>query len=73
MYLLDYGLMVQLPTGQVRLLGTPILLSRGYRCAVSHGVKRQRREADHQPPSSAEVKNDGCVPPRPHIFSWTDE
>jgi hypothetical protein len=31
--------------------------------AVSPGVKRQRREADHLPLSSAEVRNSGAVPP----------
>jgi hypothetical protein len=32
------------------------------------GLKRPRREADHSPPSSAEVKNGEVVPPlsRPH-------
>jgi hypothetical protein len=34
--------------------------------ALSAGVKRQGREADHSPPSSAEVKNDGPVTPLPH-------
>jgi hypothetical protein len=29
------------------------------------GVKRPGREADHLPPSSVEVKNDGVVPPLP--------
>jgi hypothetical protein len=33
--------------------------------AVSPRVKRQEREADHSPPPSAEVKNDGAIlPPR---------
>jgi hypothetical protein len=27
-------------------------------------------EADHPPPSSAEVKNGGAVPPHPHTASW---
>jgi hypothetical protein len=35
---------------------------------LSPGVKRQGREADHSPPSSAEVKNDGATPPLPHVF-----
>jgi hypothetical protein len=30
--------------------------------AVSVGVKRQKREADHSPPSSAEVKNSEAIP-----------
>jgi hypothetical protein len=33
-------------------------------------VKRPRREADHSPPSSAEVKNGGAIPPLPHLPSW---
>jgi hypothetical protein len=36
----------------------------------SAGVKRLRREADHSPPSSAEVKNGGSIPPLPHTSSW---
>jgi hypothetical protein len=40
-----------------RLWGPPNLLSNGYRGAVlSPRVKRQGREADHSPPTSAEVK-----------------
>jgi hypothetical protein len=38
--------------------------------ALSPGVKRQEREADHLPPSSAEVKKGGAIPPLPHISSW---
>jgi hypothetical protein len=34
------------------------------------GVKRQGREANHSPPSSADVKKGGTVPPLPHMFSW---
>jgi hypothetical protein len=29
-----------------------------------------RGEAAHSPPSSAEVKNGGAIPPLPHIPSW---
>jgi hypothetical protein len=32
-------------------------------------VKRQRREADHSPPSSVEIGNGGAIPPLPHISS----
>jgi hypothetical protein len=32
---------------------------------LSPGVKRPGNEADHTPPSSAEVKNGGIVPPFP--------
>jgi hypothetical protein len=38
--------------------------------ALSLGVKRQGPEADHSPPSSAEVKNYGGIPPLPHMSSW---
>jgi hypothetical protein len=38
--------------------------------ALSPGVKRQGREADHSPPSSADVKKGGPIPPLPHISSW---
>jgi hypothetical protein len=41
--------------------GPPSLLSNGYQ-----GVKWQGPEGDHSPPSSAEVKNDGLIPPLPH-------
>jgi hypothetical protein len=34
------------------------------------GIKRPGREADHSPPSSAEVKNGGALPPLPHMSSW---
>jgi hypothetical protein len=33
---------------------------------ASPGMKRQRRKADHSPPSSADVKNGGAIPPLPH-------
>jgi hypothetical protein len=32
---------------------------------LSHGVMRQRRETDHSPPSSVEIKNGGAIPPFP--------
>jgi hypothetical protein len=38
------------------LWGPPSLLSNGYQGLLSLGVKRPGREADHSPPSSAEVK-----------------
>jgi hypothetical protein len=39
--------------------------------AFSSGVKRQGREADHSPPSSAEV-NCGAIPPLSRKFSRRD-
>jgi hypothetical protein len=36
--------------------------------ALSRGVKRQGLEADYPPPSSAEVKKVGAIPPLPHVF-----
>jgi hypothetical protein len=37
--------------------------------AIFPGVKRQGREADHSPTSSAEVKNGGAIPPIPDTSS----
>jgi hypothetical protein len=37
--------------------------------AVLTGAKRLRREADRSPPSNAKVKNNGVVPPLPHVFT----
>jgi hypothetical protein len=50
-----------------RLWGLPSLLSNGYRGALSLGVKRPGREADHSPQSSAKVKNGGAISLLPHI------
>jgi hypothetical protein len=33
------------------------------------GAKWPGREADHSPPSNAEIKNDGVIPPLPHMSS----
>jgi hypothetical protein len=38
--------------------------------ALSPGLKRQGREADHSSPSSAEVRSDGSIPSLPYISSW---
>jgi hypothetical protein len=35
---------------------------------VSSGVKRQEREADHSPPSSAQRKNSGTIHPPLRTF-----
>jgi hypothetical protein len=39
---------------------------------LSWGVKRQGREADHSPPSSAKVKESGSIPPLPQyaFMAW---
>jgi hypothetical protein len=36
---------------------------------LSPAVKRPKRETDHSPPSGAEVKNGGAIPPLPHMSS----
>jgi hypothetical protein len=36
-------------------------------------VKRQRREADHSPPSSVEVNNGGAIPPFLNTSPWRGE
>jgi hypothetical protein len=36
---------------------------------LSPEVKRAGREAGHSPPTSAEVKNGGAIPPLPHMSS----
>jgi hypothetical protein len=36
--------------------------------ALSTRVKRPGRDADHSPPSGAEVKKGGAIPPPPYIF-----
>jgi hypothetical protein len=38
--------------------------------SLSPWVKRPRCEADHSPPSSADVKNGGATSPLPHTSSW---
>jgi hypothetical protein len=38
--------------------------------AVSQGVKREEHKAGHSPPSSAEVKNGGVIPPLLHMSPW---
>jgi hypothetical protein len=40
--------------------------------AVSLGVKRTVREADHSPPSGAEVRHGRAISPLPHTSSWCD-
>jgi hypothetical protein len=38
--------------------------------ALLPGIKRPGREVDHSYVPSAEVENDGAIPPTPHISSW---
>jgi hypothetical protein len=45
------------PPRPERFWSPPSLLSNGYREALPLGAKGPRREANHSPPSSAEVKN----------------
>jgi hypothetical protein len=48
--------------------GPPNLLSNGYWGALSPGVKRPRREADHSPPASVEVKKMWIYTSPPYAF-----
>jgi hypothetical protein len=49
-------------TSILTLVPTQTLIQRILR-ALSLGIKRQEHEADHSPPSSAEVKKVGAIPP----------
>jgi hypothetical protein len=53
-----------------RLRGPPSLISNGYKGVLSSGVKRQGREADHSPSTSAEIKKCGSRYPSPHTPFW---
>jgi hypothetical protein len=54
-----------IPIASRPVWGAPGLPSNG-----RGGVKRQGREAEHSPPSDAEVKNSEATPPLPHASSW---
>jgi hypothetical protein len=71
----DQGIGVRVPVGlrifssprrPDRLWGPLNLLSNGYRRGSFPGGKAARRGAHHSPPSSAEVRNSGAIPPLPH-------
>jgi hypothetical protein len=70
------GIRTRLRTGRLRSRGLiPALYSTQppIQCvlgAISPGIMCQGREADHSPPSNAEIKNNGAIPPLPHISSW---
>jgi hypothetical protein len=49
---------------------TEVILTVAVPGAVSVGVKREGLEAEHSPPSSAEVRNGGAIPPLLHTFLW---
>jgi hypothetical protein len=61
----DSARVFSFPQRPDRLRGSPSLLSNGCR-----GLKRQKREADHSPPSGAEIKKGGAIPPLPNMSSW---
>jgi hypothetical protein len=72
----DQGVGVRVPVGSRifssprrpdRLWGPPNLLSNGYQ-GLFTGVKRLGGEADHSPPTSAEVKKCGSIHPLPHTL-----
>jgi hypothetical protein len=56
------------PQRSDRPLGSPSILSNGYRGPFRLGVKRQGREADRSAPSSVEVKKGGALFPPPHAL-----
>jgi hypothetical protein len=77
----DLGVVVRVPVGSRifsspclpdRLWGRPNLLSNGYWGIISPGVKRPELEADHSPPTSAEVKKIWIYAPTPPyaVMTW---
>jgi hypothetical protein len=56
------------PQRSNRFSGSLRVIFNGYRGIFSRGVKRPRRKPNHSPPSSAEVKNGGSLPPFPHTL-----
>jgi hypothetical protein len=56
----------------IRVHGSPPTLLALGTGGLSPGVKLPEREADHSPPSSAEVKNVWSYTPHPYTYSWLD-
>jgi hypothetical protein len=50
-----------------RLWGPPSLVFSGYWESFPLDIRRQGRKPGHSPPSSAEVKKGGTIPPHPYI------
>jgi hypothetical protein len=50
--------------------GSSIILFEGYTGIAYLGTKQLERETDHWHPTTAEVKNNGAVPPLPYTPSW---
>jgi hypothetical protein len=71
----DRGVRVWVPVGS-RMIPSPHRLGRTQSSiewvpgALSPGVKWPGREADHSPPTSAEVKKYGSIHPLPHTPPW---
>jgi hypothetical protein len=70
-----YGLAagIQFPAGTKKIIfstaSRPTLGLNQPPRALSPGIKRAGYEADHSSPSTVEVKNDGAIPPLPHMSS----
>jgi hypothetical protein len=58
------------PYSPDRLWGPPSLISNGYQGALSPGVKWPGREADHSPPTCADVMKTWIYTATPHTSSW---
>jgi hypothetical protein len=57
------------PQRPERLWGPPLSYQMGTGCSFP-GVKRQERESNNLPPSSAAIKNSRAIPPFPITSSW---
>jgi hypothetical protein len=63
---INYSLLRRVQTGSEAHPESYLMGIRGF----SQGVKRPRRDADHSPPSSAEVKDYVYIHPLSHTSSW---